>query len=200
MSMERKKVTGEQYVTRAELLDFNARVCEPSARCVARERARERLEQALRAAGRDQAEAAAIVARLKAARQGKPADELAVYDEVKGLCEGLVRDGRKESESDLVALCGEKALIHIRAGDAPGAIQEYNQAIAIQERLIKQESRRDLVIGLAGYYISIANVVGALGGNRGTVLLRGQWIAISQVITFTDPDLEKCYVFTKLPW
>ena len=135
MSMERKKVTGKQYVTRAELLDFNARVCELSARCAAWEKARERLGQALRAAGRDQAEAAAIVARLKAARQGKPADELAVYDEVKGLYAGLVRDGRKEFESDLVALCGEKALVHMRAGDAPGAIQEYNQAIAIQERL-----------------------------------------------------------------
>ena len=118
---------------------------ELSARCAAWERARERLGQALRAAGRDQAEAAAIVARLKAARQGKPADELAVYDEVKGLYAGLVQDGRKEFESDLVALCGEKALVHMRAGDAPGAIQEYNQAIAIQERLIKQESRRDLI-------------------------------------------------------
>jgi len=53
---------------------------------------------------------------------------------------------------------------------------------------------------LAGYYISIANVVGALGGNGGTVLLRDQWIAISQVIIFTAPDLETCHVFTKLPW
>ena len=76
--MKRKKVTHKQQATSAKSSQPAAGTSEPGAIVTAWSKARERLEQALRSAGRDPAEAAVIVARMKAARQGKAADELAV--------------------------------------------------------------------------------------------------------------------------
>ena len=109
------------------------------------------LQKALQATGRDPAEAAAMVARRGVTRQGELVAELAVYDEAKQLYARLVRDGRKELESDLATLCLNKALVHQTAADAQGGLQEYDQAIAIWERLVNQEGRRELADGLAVY-------------------------------------------------
>ena len=69
------------------------------------------LQKALQATGRDPAEAAAMVARRRVTRQGELVAELAVYDEAKQLYARLVRDGRKDLESDLATLCLNKALV-----------------------------------------------------------------------------------------
>ena len=107
------------------------------------------LEKALRAAGRDPAEAAAMVAKRGVTRQGELVAEMAVYDEAKRLYLQLVRGGQKELERDLAILCWHKALVHRTAADLHGALQEYDQAIAIRERLVNQEGRRELANDLA---------------------------------------------------
>ena len=56
------------------------------------------LEKGLRAAGRDPAEAAAMLSRRGVTRRGELVADLAVYDEAKRLYQQLVRDGRKEVE------------------------------------------------------------------------------------------------------
>src|ERR1035441_715690 len=169
--MKRKKVTNKQQATSAKSSQPAAGTSEPSSIATAWAKARERMEQALRSAGRDPAEAAVIVARMKAARQGKAADELAVYDEIKPVYVGLVQNGREEFESDLVALCAEKALVHLRAEDASGAIREYDQVITIKERWVKQHTRPDLAAGLAQSYINKAIAIRIAGDNQGAAAL-----------------------------
>ena len=139
---------------------------------------REWLERALRAAGRDPAEAVAMLGQRGATRRGELVAEVAVYNEAKRLYVRLVREGRKELESDLAALCLEKALVHRTTADEQGAIQEYDHAIAIRERLVNQEGRRELANELATAYLSKAVSVSALGDHRSAVVLQDQAIAI----------------------
>ena len=136
------------------------------------------LEEALRAAGRDPAEAATMVAGRGVTRQGELVAEMAAYDEAKRLYLQLVRGGQKELERDLTILCCHKALVHRTAADLHGALQEYDQAIAILERLVNQEGRRELANDLVGTYINKANAVSDLGDHRGAVALYDQAIAI----------------------
>ena len=125
--MKRKRAKAKQQTTSAT-----------SSHAAAWEKTRERLDRALRSAGRKPTEAVAIVERMKSA-QGKAADELVVCDEIKQLYVGLLRDGRKEYEIDASDICGEKASKHLLTRDAIGAIQEYEQQIAILERLVNQQ-------------------------------------------------------------
>ncbi|MFA7175003.1 MAG: serine/threonine-protein kinase, partial [Kiritimatiellia bacterium] len=138
------------------------------------------LEKGLRAAGRDPAEAAAMLSRRGVTRRGELVAELAVYDEAKRLYQQLVRDGRKELECDLAVLCSDKALIHRVAADGHGALGEYDQAIAIRERLVNQEGRRELADLLATVYTNKAIAVSALGDKRGAMALYDQAIAIRE--------------------
>jgi tetratricopeptide (TPR) repeat protein len=139
---------------------------------------RQWLEKGLRAAGRNSAEAARIVAGRGVTRQGELVGDIAVYDEAKRLYVRLVQEGRKELENDLATLCVDKALVHMTAADVPGAMGEYDQAIAIRERLIKQEGRRELADDLASVYMNKALAASALGDHRGSVALYDQAIAI----------------------
>jgi serine/threonine protein kinase/tetratricopeptide (TPR) repeat protein len=138
------------------------------------------LEKALRAAGRDPAEAVVIVSRRGATRRGELVADIAVYDEAKRLYEGLVKDGRNELETDLAKLCMEKALVHSTAADGTGALCEYDQAIAIRERLVNHEGHRELANQLASAYISKARELCARGDNQGAVALYDQAIAIRE--------------------
>jgi len=136
------------------------------------------LEKALRAAGRDPAEAAAMLGQRGATRRGELVAEIAAYDEAKRLYLRLVGEGRKELETDLATLCVDKALVHRTAADEHGAIQEYDQAIAVLERLVNREGRRELANDLAMVYMNKAIAVSALGDNRGAVALYDQAITI----------------------
>jgi tetratricopeptide (TPR) repeat protein len=138
------------------------------------------LERALRAAGRDPGEAEGLLARTGATRRGTLVGELAAYDEAKRIYLSLVWEGRRELEDDLTCLCVEKAFIHETAADRHGAIGEYNQAIAIYERLVNQEGHRELANGLARVYENKAVALCALGDNRGAVALFDQAIAIRE--------------------
>jgi tetratricopeptide (TPR) repeat protein len=138
------------------------------------------LEAALRAAGRDPAEASTMVAGRGVTRQGELVAEIAVYDEAKRLYLQLVRGGQKELERDLAILCGHKALVHRTAADLHGALQEYDQAIAIEERLVNQEGRRELANDLALVYMNKAVALSDLGDHRGAVALYDQAMAIRE--------------------
>jgi serine/threonine protein kinase len=136
------------------------------------------LEKALRAAGRDPTEAAAIVSRRGTTRRGELVAEIAVYDEAKRLYERLVMDGRKEFENDLARLCIYKAFVHETATDGTGALHEYDQAIAILEQLVNRGGRRELANDLANVYMNKGVSIRALGNDSGAVALYDQAIAI----------------------
>jgi serine/threonine protein kinase/lipopolysaccharide biosynthesis regulator YciM len=136
------------------------------------------LEKALLATGRDPAEAVAMLGQRGATRRGELVAEVAAYDEAKRLYMRLVLEGHKEWESDLATLFMNKALVHRAATDENGAIQEYDQAIAILERLVNREGRRELADDLALAYMNKANIVSDLGDNYGAVALYDQAIAI----------------------
>ena len=139
---------------------------------------REWLEKALRTAGRDPAEAAAMLGQRGATRRGELVAEMAAYDEAKRLHTCLIKEGHKELETDLATICMEKALVHETVADLHGAIQEYDQAIAIWERLVNLEGRRELANALARAYGNKALEVSVLGDNRGAVALYDQVIDI----------------------
>jgi serine/threonine protein kinase/lipopolysaccharide biosynthesis regulator YciM len=139
---------------------------------------REWLERALRAEGRDPAEAEAIASTHRGSRRGELVADLAIYDEVRQAYERLVNGGHKELEADLAVLCMDKALVHWTADDMPGALGEYDRAIEIQERLVRQEGRRELANGLAKIYENKALAVSGLGDHRAAVGLYDRAIEI----------------------
>jgi hypothetical protein len=104
----------------------------------------------------DPAEAATMVARRGVTRQGELVADIAVYEEAKRLYLRLVRDGQKMLEKDLVGLCWNKAFVHETAADLHGAVQEWDQAIAILGPLVNQEGRRELANDLARVYVNKA--------------------------------------------
>jgi len=167
--MKRNRVTGKLQAASAKSSQAAGKTSEMNAIDPGWASARKRLEQALMASGRDPAEATKIVARMKAAREGTTADELAVYEEIMPVYDGLVRDGREEFESDLGSLCAGKAWVHIRAGDAAGAIAEFDREVAIRERLVKRQNDRDLPPALAEAYAGKAAALGLSGDKQGAV-------------------------------
>jgi len=155
------------------------------------------LEKGLRAAGRDPAEAAAMLSWRGITRRGELVAELAVYDVAKRLYQQLVRDGRNELKSDLAELCLNKALVHQVAADGHGALGEYDQAIAIRERLVNQEGRHELADDLAYVYMNKAVAVSALGDNCGAVALFDQAIAIWERLVNLEGRRELAYLLAK---
>jgi tetratricopeptide (TPR) repeat protein len=141
---------------------------------------REWLESGLLAAGRDPAEAAAMLGQRGVTRRGELVSEVAAYDEAKRLFVCLVLEGHRELENELAWLCMNKALVHSTAADQNGTIREYDQAIAIWERLVNQEGGRELANNLAAAYMSKANTVGTLGDKHGAVVLYDQAITIRE--------------------
>jgi serine/threonine protein kinase len=136
------------------------------------------LERALLAAGRDPGEAAAILTRRGATRRGELVAELIAYDEAKRLYEELIVGGIQDLEGDLATLCIDKALVHGTAADKHGAIKEYDQAIAIRERLVNQEGHRELANNLAMAYHNKASSLNDLGDHSGAVVIFDQAIVI----------------------
>ena len=96
---------------------------------------REWLERALRAEGRDPAEAAEIVARQGSSRRGQLIADVAAYDEARRIYERLIKGGRKDLENDLATLCHDAAFVHETTDDSSGALALYDRAIEILERL-----------------------------------------------------------------
>ncbi len=113
-------------------------------------------------------------------RQAQTIADLTIYDEARQIYERLVVKGRKDLEPDLAALHVETGFVHESAGDIPGALALFDQAIARYERLVNRERRSDLRNGLASAYTGKAIAARALGDNVAAVYLCDQAIAIRE--------------------
>jgi len=131
---------------------------------------REWLELALRAEGRDPAEAAEIVARQGSSRRGQLIADVAAYDEARCIFERLIKSGRKDMEICLAHTCNHAAFVHETAGDSSGALVLYDRAIELLERLVDQlinvEGRHEFENDLATFYMNKASAVVRIGDNR----------------------------------
>ncbi len=148
------------------------------------------LEKALRADGRDPAEAGPVVPKTAASRRGQLVAELAAYDEAQRIYEHLVHAGRKVLEEDLAALCMEAAFVHLTADDAQGGLALYDRAIEIRERLVNQEGQQELANDLATAYQNKAISLSALGDNRGAVALYDRAIEIHERLVNQEGQQE----------
>ena len=151
---------------------------------------REWLERALRAQGRDPAEAAQIVARQGSSRRGQLIADLAAYDEARRVCERLIKAGRKDLENDLATLCHSAAFVHATADDSSGALALYDRALEILERLVNIEGRRELTNDLAGVYMNKAVAVVGMGDNRAAVVLYDRALEIRERLVNVEGQRE----------
>ncbi len=120
------------------------------------------LEQALKAEGRELAEADRIIPQHGDSRRGQLVAELAGFDAAKHIFERLVNGGRKDLEQELATLCMEKALVHLASDDSTGALAESDQAIGICERLVNIENHRESADALAEAYSGKATILYAI--------------------------------------
>ena len=139
---------------------------------------REWLEQALRAEGRDPAEAAGIVARHVSSRRGQLAADIAVYDEARCIYERLIKCGQKDLDLALASLCVNAAFVHSTVDDFSGALTLYDRAIEIRERHVNVEGQRELSDSLASAYMNKAAALMDLGNIAATVGLYDRAIVI----------------------
>ncbi len=140
--------------------------------------ARAWLIEAFKAEGTDPAQVDKLLPARQGSRTAQALADLAAYEEARLIFERLVADGRKDLEFHLAGLCFHKAFIHESTDDRPGAVESYDRAIAIFERLVEQEGRRDLAGVLAEASMNKANVVGDLGDKRAAVELYDRTIAL----------------------
>lgn len=89
--------------------------------------------------------------------------ELAAYEEARRIYEKLIESGREDLRLELAILFANKALIHKYLGDLSGAIEMYNKAIQIYERLVYKEGRWEFAWDLANCYMSKGIVFSSLG-------------------------------------
>ncbi len=136
------------------------------------------LVAALKATGRDPAEAEALLSPQEGSRRAQAIADLAAFEEARRIYERLIAGGRKELEYDLAGLCSNKALIHEHLDDSPGARVLFDRAIEICERLVNQEGRRELADDLAGTYMNKAAALGDRGDLRGAVGFYDRALAI----------------------
>jgi serine/threonine protein kinase len=178
------------------------------------------LHKALRADGQDPEKAPPIASKRGATRRGQLVADLVIYAEAKRLYERLVptaitstsrpsrgtigyfdqlcgtgrvslRNPRSEEwEGDLAALCMDKALIHDTVADVSGALREYDQAIRIWERLVKQKGRNNLGNDLARAYMNKAITIGGAGDHHAAVELHERAIAIRERSVHQDGQRE----------
>ncbi|MCC6822426.1 MAG: tetratricopeptide repeat protein, partial [Verrucomicrobia subdivision 3 bacterium] len=137
------------------------------------------LEAALRVTGDVPADAAALLDKHGATRSGQLVVEVAFYEEVKRIYERYIRNGRKDLECDLAGLCMDKAVVHWTAADSSGTLREYDQAIAIWERMVNHEGRLEFEDELARACLAKATFLEKIGDastamtfyDRGIVIL-----------------------------
>ncbi len=155
---------------------------------------REWLELALRAEGRDPAEAAEIVARQGSSRRGQLIADVAAYDEARCIFERLIKSGRKDMEICLAHTCNHAAFVHETAGDSSGALVLYDRAIELLERLVDQlinvEGRHEFENDLATFYMNKASAVVRIGDNRLALGLYDRAIEIREQLVNTEDRHE----------
>jgi tetratricopeptide (TPR) repeat protein len=138
------------------------------------------LEEALRADGRDPADAQAQAGPQGRSRAAQAVGDLALYDEAYRIFDRLVQSGRAELRERLASLCTDKALVHDYLNDPPGRLGMYERTTVIYQRLVEQEGRRELANDLAMALMNQAIAVQAMGQLPEAVALYKRSVAIRQ--------------------
>jgi tetratricopeptide (TPR) repeat protein len=138
------------------------------------------LEEALRADGRDPAEAQAQAGPQGRSRAAQAMGDLALYDEAYRIFDRLVQSGRTDLRERLAGLCMNKALVHDYLNDPPGRLGMYKRATVIYQRLVEQEGRRELANGLARALTNQATAIMTQGQLPEAVALYERAIALYQ--------------------
>ena len=136
------------------------------------------LEKALRLSGRNPAEASEITERQGRSRRGQLVSDLAIFEEAKSIFLDMVKKGRRDLEPDIARLCMNKALVHCTADDIPGAIAEYDQAIAVRRRLLERDKRWETATDLAVSLMNKGHTLANYGDLQGAVNSHGESVAI----------------------
>jgi serine/threonine protein kinase len=89
-------------------------------------------------------------------RKGAGVSELAIYEEAEKLFQQAIRNGNDNGRENSAHLYLDKALIYLSLDDSSGAMQSYDQAIAIYQRLV-EEGRSEIATLLALAYMNYAN-------------------------------------------
>src|SRR5262245_27073871 len=128
----------------------------PHARWSNLEEAAERLQTVYRAEINQSYPRQQPTAAVASPRRGQAIAELAKLDRVRRSLQELSAGGHKDLEHGLATLCREKARIHELFDDVPEALALYDESIAIYERWVNQEGRRELAGYLAVGYVDKA--------------------------------------------
>ncbi len=118
---------------------------------------RQWLHAALRAAGRDPAEASTFVRERAGTPKARAVADVAVFTEILRTYEKLIAAGRAEFEVALAAVCLQKGLAHHSLDDTPGARALLDRAIGLYERLARAGGD-DLEAALARAYVARADL------------------------------------------
>jgi serine/threonine protein kinase len=136
------------------------------------------LAAALKAEGRDLAEAGSLMPPREGSRRAQAVADLAGYDAARRIFERLVARGQKELSPELATLCMSKALIHRHLDDIPGALVAYDQALAILEPLVQQGGRRELLNELALTHMNKGHALQGQGNLAGAVAAYDQALGV----------------------
>jgi serine/threonine protein kinase len=147
------------------------------------------LERASRAEGRRPGEAEETAARHRNSRRGQLVDDIAMYDEARRIYERLIKDGGKNLQETLAALCQEAALVHETADDFSGASALYDRAIDILERLVNG-GQHELAKSLVSVYLNKGIVLKTRGNNREAIGLYDRAIALAQRVVRQSDGCE----------
>jgi tetratricopeptide (TPR) repeat protein len=138
------------------------------------------LQAALEEEGRDIAEMEDRLPARGSTRQAQLIADMAVYEEALTIYRRLVDSGRKDHEENLLKLYDLTATLHREAGDHPGCLRLYDQAIDQCEQLVSTEGQPRFADFLATLYMSKAIAVGHLGDVRQAVALKDRAIGIRE--------------------
>ena len=155
------------------------------------------LTLAMEAAGRNPVEIQRMLSSRTGSRKAQAISDLAVYDEARGMLANLVTQGRQDLEPGLAVLCVHKGFIHESLDDLPGALVEYDRAIAILDRLVEFEGRSELAPALAGACMNKGNALRTLKDLHAAVRLHQRARTIHERLVEREgrselaPDLAK---------
>lgn len=139
------------------------------------------LMRALQAAGRDPAEALAVLPVPARTRAAQAVADLRPYEQAFRILERLRGAGQPELAADVARLCLDKALVHAAAGDHPGALRQHDHAIRALRPLIDGQATSPVVAELlARACLAKGNCCAELGDGKAAVTLYDRVVQIHE--------------------
>jgi serine/threonine protein kinase/tetratricopeptide (TPR) repeat protein len=141
---------------------------------------RQWLTLAWQAAGRDPTEAEAVLPPPATSRRAQAVADLAVFEETRALLDQLIEQGQTNLEPHLAALYVQKAAVHVSVSYWPGALDLFEQATALWQRLIYRDRRQELTPNLVRTHLARASALRSLGENQEAIAFCDQVINLWQ--------------------